>query len=90
MQHDVSTLRPGDLRLTIQKFEAENYQANLTLLSDFLKLADKLVCTRAQLVLAYLLAQGDNMIATPVTKGLAHLNENIGGQNVVLQADIDE
>jgi aryl-alcohol dehydrogenase-like predicted oxidoreductase len=86
--HDTSGLAEHDLRLTIPRFDANNYPANLSLLPAYVKLAQRQGCTPAQLALAWVVAQGDNVIAIPGTQNLHHLEENIGANDLVLNADV--
>ena len=86
--HDTSGLAEHDLRLTIPRFDAENYPANLLLLPAYVKLAQRQGCTPAQLALAWVIAQGDNVIAIPGTHNLHHLEENIGANNLELDAEV--
>ena len=85
---DISELTENDLRQTIPRFNAENYPANLSLLPAYVKLAQRQGCTPAQLALAWVIAQGDNVIAIPGTHNLHHLEENIGANDLVLDAEV--
>lgn len=86
--HDTSDLAEHDLRYSMPRFNTDNYPANLALLPAYVRLAQRQGCTPAQLALAWVLAQGDNIIAIPGTKDLAHLEENIGANELVLDAEI--
>jgi aryl-alcohol dehydrogenase-like predicted oxidoreductase len=86
--HDTSELAEHDLRYSMPRFNTDNYPANLSLLPAYVRLAQRQGCTPAQLALAWVLAQGDNIIAIPGTKDLAHLEENIGANELVLDAEI--
>ena len=86
--HDTSGLAEHDLRQSMPRFNAENYPANLLLLPAYVKLAQRQGCTPAQLALAWVIAQGDNVIAIPGTHNLHHLEENIGANNLELDAEV--
>jgi aryl-alcohol dehydrogenase-like predicted oxidoreductase len=85
---DVSTLLPNDLRLTMPRFEAANYAANLKLLPPYLELASEVGCTPAQLALAWLLHKGEHIIPIPGTTSLEHLVQDIAAANVTLSPAI--
>jgi len=68
------------------RFTRDNYACNLKLLEQTGKIARQEGCTQAQLALAWLLAQGDDIIAIPGTTSLAHLKENIESVKVELSA----
>ncbi len=87
---DVSALNTKDLRRAMPRFQDENYVANLKLLPEFEALAASAGCTMAQLALAWLLAQGEHVIALPGTTSLAHLEENIGADAVKLSTETVE
>jgi aryl-alcohol dehydrogenase-like predicted oxidoreductase len=84
--HDVSTLAEKDLRRGMPRFVPETYAANLKLLPPYVALAREVGCTPAQLALAWVLAQGEHVIAIPGTANLAHLEENMGTGRVELTA----
>ena len=81
---DLSQLEEGDLRHTMPRFQGENFTANLELLDEFAVIADENHCTMAQLALAWLLAQGDDIFAIPGTKNLNYAMENAGGGDIRL------
>lgn len=56
-------------------------------MDKFHDLAKKKGCTAGQLVLAWLVAQGDNMFVIPGTKKIKYLEENIGGAHVTLTSE---
>lgn len=85
--HDVSTLHPGDIRRNMPRFAPATYAANLRLLPPFVALAAELGCTPAQLALAWVLAQGEHIVAIPGTTNPEHLEENMGALNVRLGPD---
>jgi aryl-alcohol dehydrogenase-like predicted oxidoreductase len=65
----------------------ENRAANMNLVNQFKALADKKGCTTAQLSLAWLLKQGDDIIPIPGTKTVKYLEENWGALKVHLTDD---
>lgn len=84
---DVSNLPKNDLRCTIARprFEPEAFAQNVKLLEPFGDIASAHNCSRAQLALAWLLARQDRtMVPIPGTKDIAHMEENGGGSEIVL------
>ena len=75
-----------DIRLSIPRFAAPHWQANLALLPAVKKVANDAGCTLAQAALAWLLAQGEHVLAIPGTTSLAHLQENCAAAHVTLSA----
>lgn len=82
---DVNALDAKDIRRTMPRFEPANYAANLRLLPGYMALAKQADCTPAQLALAWLLAQGENIIPIPGTTSLAHLQEDMAAASVKLE-----
>jgi aryl-alcohol dehydrogenase-like predicted oxidoreductase len=74
---DPNTMAESDARRRHPRFAAENIAANLALVERIKALAAKKNCTPGQLVLAWLLAQGDDAVPIPGTKRIARLDENI-------------
>jgi aryl-alcohol dehydrogenase-like predicted oxidoreductase len=85
---DVSTLPPKDIRLGMPRFQADHFPANLTLLDGLPPLAREQGCTMGQLVLAWVLAQGDHIVPIPGTTNVTHLEENIGATEITLSRDV--
>ncbi|KAI3316624.1 Aldo/keto reductase [Xylariaceae sp. AK1471] len=75
---------PGDARPQLPRFQGENFQKNLRLVDQFADIAGRKGCTGGQLVLGWLLAQGDNVFVIPGTKKIAYLEENFAASEVVL------
>ncbi|KAI0970599.1 Aldo/keto reductase [Xylaria arbuscula] len=73
-----------DARSTLPRFQGENFQKNLKLVDQFAEIAQRKGCTSGQLVLAWLLAQGDNIFVIPGTKKTAYLEENFAASEVTL------
>lgn len=76
--------KASDFRLTIPRFKGEYYENNTHLATAFAKLADGKGCTPAQLALAWVLAQGDDIIPIPGTKKQKYLKENAASVDIVL------
>ena len=70
------------------RFSAENYPKNLQLLTALQQLADQAGCPPAQLSLAWLLAQQDNILPIPGTVQISHLAENLAAAELNLDADL--
>ena len=76
-----------DFRRHNPRFQGENFTRNLQLVDRVKELADEQGCTPAQLALAWLLAQGDDVAPIPGTKKRSRLEENLGALEVELTAD---
>ncbi|HLN90107.1 MAG TPA: aldo/keto reductase [Anaerolineales bacterium] len=88
---DASSLEENDFRKHLPRYSGEYLDNNQKLASEFAALAAGKNCTPAQLALAWVLAQGDNIIPIPGTKRRKYLEENAGAVNVVLSnADIEK
>jgi aryl-alcohol dehydrogenase-like predicted oxidoreductase len=85
--HDPKDMAEGDGRINHPRFQSENLQRNLELLKQFEQLASEKGATPAQLALAWLMAQGPDVIPIPSNKSRRHLDENIGAIMVKLSAD---
>jgi aryl-alcohol dehydrogenase-like predicted oxidoreductase len=86
-----SDLDPSDWRLTNPRFAEEVFENNLKLAETVKELAAKKNCTPAQFALAWVLAQGDDMIPIPGTKRLKYLEDNMGALPLALtEADLKE
>jgi aryl-alcohol dehydrogenase-like predicted oxidoreductase len=83
----VSDLDPSDWRRTNPRFAEEALQSNIKLADTVKELAGKKGCTPAQFALAWVLAQGDDMMPIPGTKRLRYLEDNMGALAVRLTAD---
>ena len=81
---DVTTLDAKDIRRSMPRFEPANYAANLKLLPGFNLLAREAGCTPAQLALAWLLHQGEDILPIPGTTSVEHLGEDLGAADVKL------
>ena len=83
---DVSTFGERDIRRSMPRFEPVNYAANLKLLDDLADIAGSLQCSLSQLALAWLLAKAPHIIPIPGTRSLTHLQDDLGGAEVTLDA----
>jgi len=87
----VSDLDPSDWRRTNPRFAEEALQNNLTLAEAVKELAAKKGCTPAQFALAWVLAQGNDVIPIPGTKRMRFLEDNMGALTVQLtESDLKE
>jgi aryl-alcohol dehydrogenase-like predicted oxidoreductase len=87
---DLARLDVGDTRGRHPRFMGDNFAKNRALVERLEAIAAEKGCTPAQLCLAWLLAQGTDVIPIPGTKQAARLEENLGAMNVQLSpADID-
>lgn len=84
---DVSTLKDGDFRKSLPRFQEEHAENNRGLTQEFAELAASKNCSAAQLAIAWVLAQGENIIPIPGTKRRKYLIENAGAVNVNITAD---
>ena len=76
-----------DFRRSNPRFQGENFARNLQLVKQVETLAAEKGCTPAQLALAWLLAQGQDIVPIPGTRQRARLDENIGALEVKLSDD---
>ncbi|KAE9377633.1 Aldo/keto reductase [Stipitochalara longipes BDJ] len=82
-----SDFEDGDFRKMAPRFSAENFPKNLKLVSSLQEIAKKKGCTAGQLSLAWLLAQGEDVIPIPGTKKIKYLEENLGALEVKLSEE---
>ena len=78
----------GDYRRFAPRFQGENFQRNLDLVRKIESLAQTLGVTTSQLALAWVLAQGPDIVPIPGTTRRQHLDENLGALNLVLTPDV--
>jgi len=76
-----------DFRHNHPRFQGENFYKNLDLVREVEKMAEEKGCNAAQLALAWVLAQGDDIVPIPGTKHVKFLDQNIGALDVKLSAD---
>ena len=83
----IEDLEPDDYRRTSPRFQGENFQKNLRLVDEINAIAAEHRCASSQLALAWVLAQGDDIVPIPGTKRRKYLEENAGALDVKLTAD---
>lgn len=76
-----------DFRRFHPRFTGENFEKNIQLVHEVEKMAKEKGCTTAQLALAWVLAQGDDIVPIPGTKHVRYLDQNIGALEVKLTAE---
>jgi len=81
---DLSTLGAADYRRTMPRFQEGTFEKNLPLVEALARIAKQKGVTSAQLALAWLLRQGDDIIPIPGTTKEARLTENLGAADVTL------
>jgi aryl-alcohol dehydrogenase-like predicted oxidoreductase len=77
----------GDFRKNHPRFQGENFQKNLDLVKEVEAIAIEKDCTTAQLALAWVLAQGNDIVPIPGTKHVKYLDDNIGALDVKLSEE---
>jgi aryl-alcohol dehydrogenase-like predicted oxidoreductase len=82
--HGKQDLPEGDRRLAHPRFQGENLDKNMEILARLEAIAKEKKCTPAQLVLAWVLAQGKDVVTIPGTKRKQRLDENIASLNIKL------
>jgi aryl-alcohol dehydrogenase-like predicted oxidoreductase len=86
----IDDLDEDDYRRISPRFQGENFQRNLDLVTKIAELAAARAVTPAQLALAWVLAQGEDIVPIPGTKHVRYLDDNIGALEVVLsREDLD-
>jgi aryl-alcohol dehydrogenase-like predicted oxidoreductase len=80
-------LPPDDYRRNAPRFQGDNFQKNLELVQKVELMARAKDCTPAQLALAWVLAQGPDIVPIPGTKRVKYLDENLGALNVTLSPE---
>jgi aryl-alcohol dehydrogenase-like predicted oxidoreductase len=83
----VEDFAPDDYRRTSPRFQGENFQKDLDLVERVEAIAKEKKCTPGQLALAWLLAQGEDIIPIPGTKRRKYLEENAAALDVKLSPD---
>ncbi|THF87383.1 aldo/keto reductase [Deinococcus sp. KSM4-11] len=80
-------LEPGDMRRNHPRFQGENFQKNLDVVTEIRRIAAEKGVTPSQLALAWVLAQGQDIVPIPGTKRVGYLEENLGALDVILTPD---
>lgn len=81
------SLEDGDFRSSNPRFQGDALEANLALVEKVREIAAAKGCTPGQLALAWVLAQGEDVVPIPGTKRVRYLEENVGAADVELTAD---
>jgi aryl-alcohol dehydrogenase-like predicted oxidoreductase len=86
----VNDLATDDFRRNSPRFQGENFEKNLDLVREIEIMAREKGCAPSQLALAWVLAQGDDIVPIPGTKRRRYLEENVGALDVTLtKEDLD-
>ena len=80
-------LAPDDYRRQSPRFQGENFAKNLAVVGQIEAMARDKGCTPSQLALAWVLAQGEDLVPIPGTKRRSYLNENVAAVEVRLSAE---
>ncbi len=83
---ELDQMPDDDHRQNTPRFSGENFEHNKKLVDEFGAYAAHLGCTPGQLALAWLLAQGDDVVPIPGTKRRTYLTENAGAADINLSA----
>jgi|SRR5579871_2593419 aryl-alcohol dehydrogenase-like predicted oxidoreductase len=84
-------LPADDYRRNTPRFQGENFQKNLDLVRRVEEIAKQKHCTPSQLALAWVLAQGDDIVPIPGTKRRKYLEDNVAAIDLKLtQSDLDQ
>jgi aryl-alcohol dehydrogenase-like predicted oxidoreductase len=78
---------PDDVRRSHPRYQGENFEKNIQLVREIEMMAEEKGCTAAQLALAWVLAQGEDIVPIPGTKHIEYLDENIGALDVKLTSE---
>jgi aryl-alcohol dehydrogenase-like predicted oxidoreductase len=82
----IDDLPADDYRRNAPRFQGENFHKNLELVKKIEQMATAKGCTPSQLALAWVLAQGHDIVPIPGTKRIKYLDDNLGAVNVRLTA----
>ena len=85
---EVAAFDAKDIRRTMPRFSPENHAINQALLPPFNAIAAEVGCTPAQLAIAWLLHQGEDILPIPGTTSVEHLMDDLGAAQVRLSADV--
>ncbi len=81
-------LAEDDYRRHSPRFQGENFAKNLALAGKVQQIAARLGCSAGQLALAWVLAQGDDVVPIPGTKRRKYLEENVAATDLVLSREV--
>lgn len=77
----------SDVRKNLPRFSGEAYKNNIRIADELNRIAERKHCGLAQLSLAWVMSQADNIVPIPGTTKVRHLESNIGAVNIELSAD---
>jgi aryl-alcohol dehydrogenase-like predicted oxidoreductase len=80
-------LAPDDWRRHNPRFQGENFAKNLAVVDRVHEIAAEKGVTAGQLALAWVLAQGDDVVPIPGTKRIAYLEENVAALDIELSTE---
>jgi aryl-alcohol dehydrogenase-like predicted oxidoreductase len=80
-------LHETDFRRASPRFQDENIQKNLAIVERIERIAKRVPCSPAQIALAWLLAQGQDIVPIPGTKRRAYLEDNVGAVDITLSSE---
>lgn len=80
-------IKAGDFRATLPRFQGENFERNKRLVEQVEEVARSAGATNAQVALAWVLAQGDNVVPIPGTKHIEYLQENVAASKIALNSE---
>jgi aryl-alcohol dehydrogenase-like predicted oxidoreductase len=83
----LSDLEDGDFRKHNPRFEGENFEHNLRVAAEVRSIATEIGATPAQVAIAWLLAQGDDLAPIPGTKRVSRLEDNLAADELVLTSE---
>src|SRR5690606_26692554 len=77
----------GDFRASLPRFHPENIATNRSLMNVVVELASRKDCTPAQIALAWLMAQGEDIVPIPGTRRINHLQDNVAALSIQMTPD---
>jgi len=83
----IDDLAPDDWRRNNPRFQGENFQRNLDLVEKIEEIAREKGVTPAQLAIAWVMAQGDDIVPIPGSKSRKHLEENVAAADIELTGE---
>jgi len=85
--HSPDDFEEGDFRRNNPRFQGENFERNLELVRRVREIAEEKDATAGQLAIAWVMAQGEDVVPIPGTKRLRYLEENLGAADIGLSGD---
>ncbi len=82
------TFSEGDSRLNMPRYQGDNFDHNLAIVEQLDRIARDLGTSPAQLALAWVLAQGDDIVTIPGTRRIDRLEENVAAAEISLSAGV--